>query len=165
MRNVLFLLVVGAAACAARTSQPTLHAEYTCGDVAVTRNGSEIRTGTSGELARLSWHDDAGEHFVAWPISPTDRDAVELVIPSDPRQDAVQHTYDTTFGSSTGDWRLVNKRVCLAKGGYSDLLARYTRGESIEDLTTDIGATSVDETRGLLRKALVSLQRRYWRDR
>jgi hypothetical protein len=39
------------------------------------------------------------------------------------------------------------------------------RGESIEDLTTDIGATSVDETRGLLRKALVSLQRRYWRDR
>jgi len=165
MRNVLFLLVVSASACAARSSQPTLKTQYVCDDVVVTRNGSEIRTGTDGEVGRLSWHDDAGDHFVAWPISPTDHDAVELVVPKDPRQDAVRHTYDTTFGSSTGDWRLTERKVCKTRGGYNDLLVRYLSGESLDDLTADIGAADREETRGIIRKAMVSLQRRYWRDR
>jgi len=165
MRNVLLVLLLGASACAARTSTSTLHARYTCGDVAVSRDGSEIHTGTAGVLGRLSWHDDAGDHFVVWPSAPTDRDAMELIVPSDPHLDAVQRTYDTTFGSSTVDWRLIDKQVCTASGGYNDVLARYMKGESIDDLTTSIGATNRDETRTLIRKALVSLQHRYWRDR
>jgi hypothetical protein len=165
MRNVFFVLVVGASACAARSSHTTLPTEYLCGDVAVTRNGSEVRNGPSGEVGRLSWRDDAGEHFVAWPISPTDHDATELIVPSDPHLDAVQHTYDTTFGSSTGDWRLVEKKQCRAKGGPNDMLTRYMMGESIDDLTTSFGVESREETRSMIRKAMVSLQRRYWRDR
>ena len=118
---------------------------------------------TPGEISRLSWRDDRGEHFVTWPLSPTDRAATEFVVPADPRQDATQHTYDTTFGSSTADWRLVSEQTCTARGGYNDVLARYMRGESIDDLTRDVGL-SRDETRAVLRKALVSLQKKYWRD-
>jgi hypothetical protein len=164
MRNALLLLVLGASACAARAPRTTMHAEYSCGDVAISRDGSEVRSKGPEVLGRLSWHDDAGDHFVAWPLSPTDRNAVEFVVPSDPHQDAQQRTYDTTFGSSTSDWRMTDQQVCTARGGYNDLLARYMKGESVEDLSTSLGS-SREETRGLLRKALVSLQRRYWRDR
>lgn len=165
MRKFLLVILVGASACAARTSQPTLPVNYACGEATVTRNGIEMRSSaTPGEISRLSWHDDKGEHFVTWPLSPTDRTATEFVVPGDPRQDAVQHTYDTTFGSSTADWRLTDKKVCTAQGGYNDMLARYMRGESIEDLTRDVGLASTDETRAVLRKALVSLQKKYWRD-
>ena len=166
MRNFLLLVLVGASACAARSShQPTMPVHYACGDVAVTRDGSEMRpAGAQGEISRLSWSDKQGEHFVTWPLSPTDRAAVEFIVPADPRQDATQVTYDTTFGSSTADWRLTDKKVCTAQGGYNDVLARYMRGESIDDLTRSTGLSSRDETRTVLRKALVSLQKKYWRD-
>jgi hypothetical protein len=167
MRKFLLVILVGASACAARAPrQPTVPVHYACGETAVTRDGVEIRsTATPGEISRLSWRDDKGEHFVTWPLSPTDRQATEFVVPSDPRQDAVQHTYDTTFGSSTADWRLTDEKVCTARGGYNDVLARYMRGESIDDLTRDVGLSSRDETRAVLRQALVSLQKKYWRDR
>jgi hypothetical protein len=166
MRKLFLVALVGASACAARSSsRPTMPVHYSCGDNAVTRTGIEMRGSEKpGEVSRLSWSDDSGEHFVTWPLSPTDRTATEFVVPSDPRQDAVQHTYDTTFGSSTADWRLVDKQVCTAQGGYSDVLARYMRGESIDELTRDVGLSSRDETRAVLRKALVTLQKRYWRE-
>ncbi|HEY5944466.1 MAG TPA: hypothetical protein VIV40_03205 [Kofleriaceae bacterium] len=166
MRKFLLVLLVGASACAARSShEPTIPVHYACGDTTVTRNGIEMRsTATPGEISRLSWRDDKGEHFVTWPLSPTDREATEFVVPTDPRQDAVQHKYDTTFGASTADWRMTDEQVCTARGGYNDVLARYMRGESIDDLTRDVGLTSRDETRAVLRKALVTLQKKYWRD-
>ena len=164
MRNVLFLLVIGASACAARAPQTTLHAEYTCGDMPITRDGSEVRSATPDVLGRLSWRDDAGDHFVAWPASPTDRNAVEFVMPSDPQQDGQAKKYDTTFGASTTDWRLTEKHTCRAKLGYNEVLARYLAGESIEQLAAASGV-SREDTRTQIRKAMVSLQRRYWRDR
>jgi hypothetical protein len=165
MRNFLAIILLGASACAARgPKQPTMPVQYNCGDVAVTRDGSEMRTRSPGEISRLSWRDSQGDHFVAWPLSPTDRDAVEFIVPDDPRQDAFRYTYDTTFGSSTADWRLKQRQVCTADGGYNDLLSRYMRGESIDELTRDVGLESRDETRAVIRKALVTLQKRYWRD-
>ena len=166
MRKLLLVVLVGASACAARSSQqPTTPVHYACGDSTVTRDGVEVHSSASpGEISRLSWRDDKGEHFVTWPLSPTDRQATELIIPHDPRQDATQVTYDTTFGSSTTDWRPIDQRVCTARGGYNDVLARYMRGESIDDLTRDVGLSNRDETRAVLRKALVSLQKKYWRD-
>jgi hypothetical protein len=166
MRKLFLVLIVGASACAARAPrQPTMPMHYACGDTTVTRDGSEIRnTVVPGEVSRLSWRDAKGEHFVTWPLAPTDRQAIEFVVPTDPRQDAVQHTYDTTFGSAPSDWRLLDEQVCTARGGYNDLLARYMRGESIDELTREVGLTSRDETRAVLRKAIVSLQKRYWRD-
>ena len=167
MRNFLLVILVGASACAARSSQtstlPTTR--YVCGDDLVTRDGTEMRsTAKPGEISRMSWRDSKGEHFVTWPLSPTDRAATEFVVPSDPRQDAMQLTYDTTFGSSTADWRLTDTKSCTARGGYNDVLARYMAGESIDDLTVSVGLSSRDETRTMLRRALTALQKRYWRD-
>ena len=165
MRKFLVVILAGASACAAHAvPHPTTPTQYSCGETSVTRDGTEIRSAAPGEVSRLSWRDDRGEHFIAWPPSPTDRTAVEFVVPADPRQDAVQHTYDTTFGSSTADWRLVDRKVCMARGGYNDVLARYMRGASIDDVTRDVGLSNRDETRAVLRKAIVSLQKRYWRD-
>src|SRR6185503_14246644 len=162
MRQILLVILVGASACAARSSTTsTMPTHYACGDSQVTRDGEEMRSSsTPGQISRLSWRDSKGEHYVTWPLSPTDRTATEFVVPNDSRQDAVQHTYDTTFGSSTADWRMTDQQVCTARGGYNDVLARYMAGESIDDLTREVGLTSRDETRAVLRKALVSLQKK-----
>jgi hypothetical protein len=115
MRNVLVLIVVGTSACVTtRPAAPTTPIRYACGDVAVVRHGSDL-TATSPDLTmRLSWRDDHGDHFVSWPLASTDREAVEVVVPYDPRQDATKNVYDTTNGSSASDWKLVDKRVCTA---------------------------------------------------
>jgi hypothetical protein len=132
---------------------------YACADTAIARNGDAI-AGT-----RLGWHDDEGDHFVAWPLSPIDVDAVEIVVPNDPRMDAVRRVYDTSKGSSKADWRLVRRQVCTAKGGYSDLLARYLRGESLDQLAHELALGDRDDARDAVHEAMLTLQRRYFRDR
>lgn len=164
MRNILLLALV-TAACAPQPKRPVSPSEYVCAGYSVMRNGSELKTSDRGIVGRLSWRDSAGEHFVTWPQTPTDRDAIEFVIPTDTMQDAVERTYDTTFGSTTADWRLKSKQVCTARGGYNDVLARYVRGESVAELTQSLSLTNHDETRQLIRKALIAVQRRYYRDR
>lgn len=166
MQKLLLLFVaLAAAACTPQPKHPTTPSEYVCSSFSVVRNGSEVKTSDSGLVGKLSWRDSAGEHFVAWPVSPTDRDAIEFVLPDDSRLDGEQRTYDTTFGSSVADWRLVTKHACTARGGYNDVLARYLKGESLDDLTRSLALSDRDETRGLIRHALTTLQRRYWRDR
>jgi hypothetical protein len=165
MRNLLLVFLVGATACAARAPRSTFNATYTCGAASITREGGVVRaTGELRATSRLSWRDDAGDHYVTWPLSPTDKQATEYIIPVDPKADATERVYDTTRGSSTADWRLVTKQVCTVEGGYNDALARYMRGESIDDLARDL-AMDRDEARGLVQHALMALQHRYWRDR
>jgi hypothetical protein len=132
---------------------------YACGDTAIARSGDAIG-GT-----RLGWRDDDGDHFVAWPVSPVDIDAVEIVVPSDPRMDAVRRVYDTSKGTSKADWRLVGRQVCTAKGGYSDVLARYLRGESLDQLARELALGNRDDARDAVHAAMLALQRRYYRDR
>jgi hypothetical protein len=165
MRNFLLVLLVGATACAARAPRSTFNATYTCGNASLTRDGGVVRsTGELRATSRLSWQDDAGDHYVTWPLSPTDRQATEYIIPADPKADAVERVYDTSRGSSTADWRLLTRQACTVDGGYNDALARYMRGESIDDLARDLSMNR-DQARGLVQHALMSLQHRYWRDR
>lgn len=165
MRNFLVVLVAGATACAARPPRSTFDASYTCGGETIRRDDGVVHS--SGEphaTSRLSWRDDAGDHYVTWPLSPTDKKATEYIIPADPKADAIERSYDTSRGSSTADWRLVTKQACTVEGGYNDALARYVRGESIDDLARDF-AIGRDEAQGLLQYALSQVQHRYWRDR
>ncbi|HSD87365.1 MAG TPA: hypothetical protein VLB44_07615 [Kofleriaceae bacterium] len=163
MRTVLFVLLA-ASACVPQPKRPTTPTEYACSGFSVIRDGSELKSGDHAVTGKLSWTDKAGEHFVSWPATPTDRQAIEFIVPGDPRQDAQQRTYDTTFGSSVSDWRLTGQQVCTAHGGYTDVLARYLKGESVDDLTRSLSLDSRDETRTLLRRAIVSLQHRYYQD-
>jgi len=141
-------------------------AEYACGDAQVVRTGNQlsVRGDDSLQPASLGWHDDAGDHFVTWPVSPTDVEAIEFVVPTDGASDASRRVYDTSKGVSTADWRLTHKQTCTAKGGYSDALALYMRSENIDALAQELG-TDRDEARRRVRTALTSLQKRYWRDR
>jgi hypothetical protein len=170
MRNFLLLsIIIGASACAARPSQPTLSVQYSCGDAQVVRQGDRlIVDAPAGDNplrpTSLGWHDDDGDHFVSWPLSPTDVEAVELVVPADRHADAVQRVYDTSKGVSTADWRLTKRQTCTARGGYNDVLARFIKGASIDELASDL-AMDHDEARGMVHSALTSLQKRYWRDR
>jgi hypothetical protein len=161
MRKVLLLVLAGATACAARAAHPTLATPttYVCGETAVTRSGDAFG-GT-----RLGWHDDEGDHFVAWPLSPVDIDAVEIIVPRDPRMDAVRRVYDTSKGTSRADWRLVRQQVCAAKGGYSDVLARFLRGESLDQLAHELALGDRDDARVAVHDAMLALQKRYYRDR
>src|SRR5437763_451151 len=108
MRKFLLVLLVAASACASRAARPTIPATatYACGDTTIARNGDAMGA------TRLGWHDEEGDHFVAWPLSPVDVEAVEVVVPSDPRQDAVRRVYDTSKGASQSDWRLLRRQVC-----------------------------------------------------
>ena len=154
MRKYLLLLVVGASACAARAAHPTLAARstYTCGGRALAL-----------DAARVGWHDEAGDHFVAWPVSPTDVEAVEVVVPGDPREDAVRSVYDTSKGSSRADWKLLTREVCPAKAGYSDVVARYLRGESLDQLASEL-ALDREDAKAAVRTGMLALEKRYYHD-
>jgi len=165
MRKLLLVFVVGATACAARPARPTLTTQYSCGDSSIIRDQDVVRTGDSTRVvSRLSWQDDAGDHYVSWPLSPTDKEATEYIVPADPRADATERVYDTSRGASTADWKLVTKQACTAHGGYNDALGRWMKGESIDDVARELSLDR-DEARGMVRRALTSLQTRYWRDR
>ena len=164
MRKLILLALV-TAACTPRPKAPTTPTEYVCEGYSLMRDGSEVKASDGNLVGKLSWRDDAGEHFVAWPATPTDREAVEIVIPQDARADAMHRTYDTTFGSSTADWRLKTKQSCTARDGYSDILTRYIKGESLDDLTASLSLESNAQTKMLLRRAMAAVQHRYYYDR
>ncbi|MBA3397938.1 MAG: hypothetical protein H0T89_35265 [Deltaproteobacteria bacterium] len=165
-RLLILAIILGASACASRAPRSTLPVRYTCGDTAVVRTGSKLAV-DAGEVgvASLGWQDDHGDHFVTWPRVPTDGEAVEYVIPSDHRMDAIEKLYDATHGYSSSDWRLVRKRVCRAEGGYSDALTRWMGGATLDQVAKDLALRDRDDARRLVRKALVSLQKQYLRDR
>lgn len=173
MRNLLLVSLLGATACGARAPRVTLPVEYTCGDSSIVRRDDRLdvrepsatTAGLRSGAARLGWRDDAGEHFVTWPMSPTDIDAIEFVVPADPRLDATMRVYDTSTGNSTADWRLVRRDVCTARGGYNDALARYLRGESYDQVAAELQLGDRDEARDLVHRGMLALQRKYFRDR
>ena len=162
----LLALAAGVAACAARAPRSTMPVEYECGDVGLVHRGATLSLAQAGAPpAHLGWRDSAGDHFVAWPVSPVGVEAVEVVIPDDPRQDAVRRVYDTSKGASTADWRLIARQVCPARNGYSAVLAHYMRGDSLDQLAAELALGDRDQARDLVHRAMVSLERRYYHDR
>ena len=174
MRNILFSLLLAATACAARPPATTLQTTYVCSDAEIVRGGDHlgIRELTASiapsaitELPRRGWRDGSGDHFVAWPVSPVEREAIEYVVPSDPREDATRLVYDTSSGRARADWRLVGQHACTARGGYSDALAHFSRGESFDRIARELALGDARDARHLVHDALVSLNRRFYRDR
>jgi hypothetical protein len=173
MRNLLLALSISAAACGARAPRSTILPVYACGETSLVPHGKslEVREPTASLTAfgsaspKLGWHDGDGDHYVSWPQSPVDVSAVEFLVPSDPREDAVENVYDTSSGTSKADWRLVRRQVCTARGGDSEVLARYAIGESLDKIASDLALHNRDEARELVHHAMLSLQRRYFRDR
>jgi len=173
MRNILLAVTVCSAACTApRAAQSTLPHEYTCGDGSVVPHGNrlEIRSeqaaldGGITLSARLGFRDSAGDHYMSGPHSPVDVSAVEFIVPND-GGDATRNEYDTSAGTSRADWRLVKAETCTMKNGDSEVLARYIKGESFEDLAREFALGDRDDAREAVHRSMLKLQKRYFRDR
>lgn len=166
---ILSLVVVGAAACAAQPSRTTLtnptiaKDAYACNDRMVVRDSHQVFAGSDERLS-LGWQDGDGDHFVAWPASPTAMETVEYVMPADPRDNALQRVYDTSKGKSRADWRMVKENVCTAKRGYTSALAMFAEGKSFDQLATEMDLSKKD-ARKLVHDAMITVQKRFYRDR
>ncbi len=174
----ILLAIVFASACASHPQRTTTPVRYACGDTFVLRTGERLtvdaRTAAASagpvdtqrlNPAQLGWSDDDGDHFVTWPHATTDVEAVEYVVPHDEREDAVEKRYDASAGYSSSDWRLLDKRVCRAEGGYNDALARWMDGDSLEEVARALDLSDRDAARQLVRRALAQLQKQYFKDR
>lgn len=172
MRNTMFTAsILALAACAGRPVQPTTPPiAYACDNtVQLAHEGTHLDI-HSADLAaaapvQLGWVDDAGQHFVQWPVATTQASSVEYVIPSDNRADAIARTYDTRQGSSKADWRLLSETTCAVHGGYTDALTRFAAGESMDSITSQLSLAGRGEARALVHDAMIKLQRRYYADR
>ncbi len=175
MRNILLvtLFSISAVACAARAPGTTMPREYTCSESSVVPHGRtlEVREATASATdmasasAKLGWHDGSGDHYVSGPMSPIDVRAVEFIVPGDASSDATKRTYDTSAGTARTDWRLLKAETCTVHGGDSDVLAHYAKGESLDDIARDYSLADRDEARQVVHRAMLSLQKRYFRDR
>jgi len=154
MRTSLLVLVVGTAACATRTQVPTIPvaSHYNCGDSTFDR-----------DTAKLARADGDGDHYVNWPVSPTEVSTVESTVPHDGHR-AIQRVWDTSRGTARTEWRLLSAEVCRSKGSYSYVLARWMNGASVDDLSKDLEVDH-DKARELVHDALLAAQKRYFRDR
>jgi len=174
----LLIAIVFAAACANQPQRTTTPVRYACGDTVVMRAGEKLTVDTrtaaasAGDVgtewlgpAQLGWTDDDADHFVTWPHATTDVEAVEYVVPHDARKDAFEKRYDASAGYSSSDWRLLDKRVCRAEGGYNDALARWMNGDSLDKVARDLDLEDRGAARQLVRKALAQLQKQYFKDR
>jgi hypothetical protein len=178
MTNRFLLIAIAfASACASHPQRTTTPVRYACGDTVVFRAGErltvDVRTAAASTApvdtqrlgpAQLGWSDDDADHFVTWPQATTDVEAIEYVVPHDNRRDAVEKRYDASAGYSSSDWRLLDKRVCRAEGGYNDVLARWMNGDSLDKVASDLDLERA-AARQLVRKALAQLQKQYFRDR
>ncbi|HEU0037150.1 MAG TPA: hypothetical protein VFQ53_41355 [Kofleriaceae bacterium] len=159
------VLVASVSACAARASRPTLStAAYSCGERQVRRDGGKVYTEAADHLT-LGWQDAEGDHFVAWPTATTTMEAVEYVIPRDARADAIERVYDTSRGTSRIDWRVTKQNTCTAEAGYTQALATFATGKSFEQVAAELKLSNKAEARDLVHQALLSVQKRYFRDR
>lgn len=179
MTNRFLLLAIAfASACASRPPRPTTAVRYACGDTLVLRTGDTLRidartaSASDGPIdarrlgpAQLGWSDNDGDHFVTWPHATTDVEAVEYVVPHDHRRDAVEKRYDASAGYSSSDWRLLDKRVCRAHGGYTDVLARWMAGDSLDKVARDLDLEDKGAARAIVKKALAQLTKQFYRDR
>jgi hypothetical protein len=170
MREQLLLLslVAGAAACAGRPAPTTLNqasmtAQYACDSHLVTREAGKVFSGADTRLA-LAFQDDAGDHFLSTPESPTSMKAIEYVMPDDARADAIRRIYDTSRGQSRADWRVVDENVCVVKGGYTDAFHRFASGSTMDDVANALGLEDRIEARKLIKEGMRAAQVRFHRE-
>ncbi len=170
MREQLILLsLLVAGACAGRSTPTTpngshaMTSTYACDQQLVKREAGSVFAGADSRLA-MAFQDTAGDHFVAFPETPTSTRAVEYVLPQDRRADAIERVYDTTRGQSRADWRVVDENVCVVKGGYSDAFFRFANGSTMDDVASALGLQNRIEARKLIKEGMRAATVRFHRE-
>jgi hypothetical protein len=104
---------------------------YACKDgVAALAQGGLIVGEARAPFAR---HDDAGDHYAL----ARDGTTVEYIVPADAREDLVVRGGDGA------------RESCTARGGHADVLARWIRGDSVDEIAASLGI-GPDDVRGRL---------------
>jgi hypothetical protein len=165
-KSLLLLACAGLPACVAATMPAAkAPAHYTCTDGTFVDQHSLLSLARDTPVnVELGWTDKAGRHYVEWPTAVTDKRSVEYVIPADGHADAVVRLYDTSQGTAKQDWLLLKTSSCAPDGGYSDALSRFARGETMDDIRTDLLLADKSQARSLVHDAMINLQRRYFKD-
>jgi hypothetical protein len=150
MRNpaiVVSLLAVVASACAGRqTVRRTITAHYTCDGHDVIRHGSTLHIDGGSVALLASTGDD--DRFVG----TRDGRPVEYRLPHDVRVDG------TLTDTAT-------ERACVVRGGYNDVLVRWMRGESMDEIAMQLALGDREAAGDLIHDALRRLHRRYGYER
>jgi hypothetical protein len=60
---------------------------------------------------------------------------------------------------------MVKNNTCTANGGYSDALARFVKGKSFDQISQELSLNDKSAARDLVHEALLSAQKRYYKDR
>lgn len=175
MRNSsipLLTLLAAVSACAARPGRATVPAttqvRYACGELELVRSGDRLyasEAAADGPMIpnALGFRDDAGDHFVSFPTSPTEVEAIEYVLPHDRHADATEKTYDTSRGNARVDWRQTAERRCKVEGGYTDAFTRWAGGDSYDQVASDLALGDRDEAKDLVHEGLVRANKRFYR--
>lgn len=146
--RLLLAAVLTTAACAGSLPEPSTPLQYSCADHTLTRDGN-----TLAGLGGMQFVREEQGRFLF--VSP-DR---FITVPVDPRRDAVEQVY-----AHDDETRIARSQVCRVRGGYSDMVVRYTGGESLEQLAKEETGGDRDAAYQLVRKGLQEQQLRLHRD-
>jgi hypothetical protein len=151
MRLLLLIPAVLAACAGTQIPQPSAPLLYSCGDHTLTWAGGQL-AGTPASIL-FERHAAEGDVFVS---SSGDR---RITVPRDPRRDAIEQV--TTSEAAV---QVTHSQVCRVRGGYSDMLVRYTSGASLDQLANEETGGDRDAAYQLVRRGLMEQQRRLHRD-
>ena len=142
-------VVVAVSGCA---GQRHPHApSYTCGDTVVAPladDGGAPALAVGDIRAPRAGHDRDGDHFV---VADGGR-RVEYVVPDDPREDTL------VWALGAGGERQMHG-LCTARGGHTDLLARWVAGQSLAEIGNDLGLEP-EQVRTRIQRAIQWMRRR-----
>ena len=100
---------------------------FECKDgVATPMNGALV---VGDRPARFVRRDADGDHFV---LGGDDGSTIEYVMPADPREDLL-------VWSERGE-----EDTCAVRGGHSDVLARWIRGDSVAEIAASLAVAPAD---------------------
>lgn len=144
----LLAAVLTTAACAGSLPEPSTPLQYSCADHTLTRDGNT--------LAGLGGMQFVREEQGGFVFTSPDR---SIIVPADPRRDAVERVY--AHDDAT---RIARSEVCRVRGGYSDMMFRYSAGETLDQLAKEETNGDRDAAYRLVQRGLLDQQNRLRRD-
>jgi hypothetical protein len=155
-RFVLVAAWLVAGACADLRPHVTAPIEYSCRTTTLVVRGAQLElvsAAPAGQLAGAArtTHEGRGDHYGTAVANGT----VDVFVPVDAQLDATASVYD-------GTRTLIDREICIARGGYTDVLARYLDGATFEDLARQLTLDSPEEARTLVRRAMMRVARRFY---
>src|SRR5262249_61376496 len=83
----------------------------------------------------------------------------EYIVSADPLADVWVRSYDYSTSPDRATWKLRGRAVCMVPGGYTDVLERYMKGASTDEVAAELALEPAD-ARQRIARALSRLRQR-----